>query len=674
MILSDADIRRRLENGDLGIDPLADPDLQIQPASVDLRLGREFLEFQHTNIPCIHPDSEREIDEYVDETVVEEGKEFILHPDDFVLGTTIERVEIPPDLIAHVEGRSSLGRLAIVVHASLPSDEEVLLWTPEDGFGFHEIGDVVENKRPARAVAFDPQTLRVSTHRVTDYITNPTKRIYRVRLTSGREVHVTKDHNLFTLDDHGGVTRIASEDAEGQHVMVPATLPDSPGRTGEIDMLDVLDPGDTTLYASDGLGEVDWSSVPAGSRRQYNAQDSAPMDALPRTETPDQIEVAFKQSDTRLPRHVTLSPELGWALGFYVVEGSARRKQLQVSHTEREHLDRFAEFFDQYDARLSWYETDRTTTLTVCSALWSKVFRELAGSGQDKTIPECAFDWPTDVLHALLDGLLDGEGYRRETRDTLYTASPELANRAAYLGTRLGLLTSVYSRERKAHIPRSDVDWSGEMWAVDFGADAHNGGQYVPVPNELLCEYRRRAGMRMIDAAKAMDYSSKSSISNVENEEYGTVKRDTLERFRDAYTDAGVDTSRLDQILDGGVRFEEVVAVEETDRVEPTYDLEVQPNGQTIENFLGGRGGIFLSNTAGLCDPGYRGQITLELSNLGAAPVALSPGMRISQLTFTRLTSPAERPYGDERNSKYQGQAGPQASRIGGDREFGGEQ
>ena len=180
--------------------------------------------------------------------------------------------------------------------------------------------------------------------------------------------------------------------------------------------------------------------------------------------------------------------------------------------------------------------------------------------------------------------------------------------------------------------------------------------------------------MRMIDAAKAMDYSSKSSISNVENEEYGTVKRDTLERFRDAYTDAGVDTSRLDQILDGGVRFEEVVAVEETDRVEPTYDLEVQPNGQTIENFLGGRGGIFLSNTAGLCDPGYRGQITLELSNLGAAPVALSPGMRISQLTFTRLTSPAERPYGDERNSKYQGQAGPQASRIGGDREFGGEQ
>ncbi|SNZ13494.1 dCTP deaminase [Natronoarchaeum philippinense] len=118
MILSDADILRRLEAGDLVIDPLDDPDIQIQPASVDLRLGREFLEFQRTNIPCIHPNSSQEVDEYVSETVVDEDDEFILHPGDFVLGTTKERVEIPDDLIAHVEGRSSLGRLAIVVHAT----------------------------------------------------------------------------------------------------------------------------------------------------------------------------------------------------------------------------------------------------------------------------------------------------------------------------------------------------------------------------------------------------------------------------------------------------------------------------------------------------------------------------------------------------------------------------
>ena len=143
MILSDGDIRRRLEAGDLVIEPLDDPELQIQPASVDFRLGREFLEFERTNISCIHPDSADEVSQYVSRTRVppddqatlegfdgpaaaaagEPGVDrvndaFILHPGDFVLGTTVERVEIPDDLIAHVEGRSSLGRLAVVVHAT----------------------------------------------------------------------------------------------------------------------------------------------------------------------------------------------------------------------------------------------------------------------------------------------------------------------------------------------------------------------------------------------------------------------------------------------------------------------------------------------------------------------------------------------------------------------------
>ena len=118
MILSDVDILDRLGAGDLVVDPLDDVDLQVQPASVDLRLGEEFLEFQRTNISCIHPNREEEVSKYVRETHVAEGDEFILHPGDFVLGTTKERVEIPPDLLATVEGRSSLGRLAIVIHAT----------------------------------------------------------------------------------------------------------------------------------------------------------------------------------------------------------------------------------------------------------------------------------------------------------------------------------------------------------------------------------------------------------------------------------------------------------------------------------------------------------------------------------------------------------------------------
>ena len=671
MILSDTDLLERLGEGDLVVDPIDDIDTQVQPASIDMRLGSEFLEFQRTNIPCIHPNRAEEVDDYVRETYVEEGEEFILHPGDFVLGTTKERVEIPADLVATVEGRSSLGRLAVVVHASLPYDEQVFLWTPEDGFGFYEIGDIVENERPAHAVAFDPKTLRINTHRVSDYIENPTKRIYRVELKSGREVLVTRDHNLFTLDEHGGVTRIESEAAEGTLVMTPRTLPEADVPEASIDLLDRLDNDELTVYASDGLGAVDWDGVPQGSERHYRDQSSAPATAIRPTAAPDELDIAFKQSTLRLPRHLPVTEELGWCLGFYIAEGFARRKQVVVNNQNQDYVDRFADYFESWDVSLSWSEQDSgVTAVTVCSALWSAVFRDLCGSGSDKTIPDAAWDWPTPVLEALYEGLVDGDGSRRESRDTLYTANPELADRAAYLGTRLGYDTSMYSRDREQYIELSDCHNEMTEHTVDFSKNAHKRGQYVPTPSALLRSYRNEAGLTMGEAATEMGYSSPSSISNVENREYESVKRETLDRFREVYAEAGVDTTRLDQLLDGDIVFDKVVSVEKTDRVEPTYDLEVQPRGRIIENFLGGRGGVFLSNTAGFVDPGYRGQITLELSNLGAAPVALSPGMRVSQLVFTELKSESTRPYGSERGSKYQDQHGPRASKIQDDPEF----
>ncbi|MFB6298924.1 MAG: LAGLIDADG family homing endonuclease [Halobacteriales archaeon] len=561
-----------------------------------------------------------------------------------------------------------------MIHASLPYDEEVFLWTPEDGYGFYEIGEIVENERSARAVSFDPKTLRVRTHQVTDYITNPTKRIYRVTLKSGREVHVTRDHNLFTLDEHGGVTRIPSEDAEGTRVMVPDELPNPSGDPPALDLLSFLDPEETTVYAADGLGEVDWSRVAAGSRRHYRDRDSAPASALSLHDIADDATVAFKQSETKLPRDIEVTPEFGWVLGFYIAEGSVRRKQIQFVNTNEGYLNRVAAWFDQYNASLSWYEDGSATTLTVCSALWAKIFHELAGAKGEKNIPTQAWNWPDSVVGTLLEGLLDGDGCRRESRDTLYTANGDLANRAMYLAGRLGLIGSMYSRDRETYIEPSDVINHGTEWAIDISEDAPKRGQYIPVPAELLRALRNAAELDLGTAADAMGYASKSSITNIEQGHYNGVKRSTLRQFRDVYAEHGADTTRLDQLLDGDVRFERVESVEETDRVEPTYDLEVQPNGRAIENFLGGRGGVFLSNTAGVIDPGYRGQITLELSNLGTAPVALTPDMRISQIILTELSSPAERPYGSDRDSKYQDQAGPQASRIQSDNEFDGDQ
>jgi dCTP deaminase len=77
-----------------------------------------------------------------------------------------------------------------------------------------------------------------------------------------------------------------------------------------------------------------------------------------------------------------------------------------------------------------------------------------------------------------------------------------------------------------------------------------------------------------------------------------------------------------------------------------------------------GRLGLLTHSTAGFIDPGFTGHVTLELSNVATLPIKLWPGMKIGQMCFFRLTSPAERPYGSsEYSSRYQGQRGPTASR-----------
>jgi dCTP deaminase len=119
VILSDRDLQQRLLVAkDLVVRPLEDPDLQIQPASIDLRLGREFLTFRTMHVPFLDPTRAQDLRDYTERVEVKDGDAFILHPGEFALGATQEWIELPHDLVARVEGRSSLGRLAVVVHAT----------------------------------------------------------------------------------------------------------------------------------------------------------------------------------------------------------------------------------------------------------------------------------------------------------------------------------------------------------------------------------------------------------------------------------------------------------------------------------------------------------------------------------------------------------------------------
>ena len=114
MVLSDATIARLLAEGRIEIDPY--DEALLQPSSVDVRVDRLFRVFHNNRYPFI--DVKVEQSELTELVEVDDLHPFVLHPGEFVLGSTLERVALPDDLVARLEGKSSLGRLGLLIHST----------------------------------------------------------------------------------------------------------------------------------------------------------------------------------------------------------------------------------------------------------------------------------------------------------------------------------------------------------------------------------------------------------------------------------------------------------------------------------------------------------------------------------------------------------------------------
>ena len=291
--------------------------------------------------------------------------------------------------------------------------------------------------------------------------------------------------------------------------------------------------------------------------------------------------ILTRGSRAGLPRTLLADGEFAWFLGIYAAEGYRRRHQFVVSNTDQSILDRVESVL--HGLGLPTY---RTANAVTCTSTFASSMLEWIGAGgkaTEKRIPPMVFAWPTELLEAFLEGLVDGDGSIDDARTSVWTTSEGLVADLLVLFARLGRRAGTCWRDR-GHAPICQV--------------------YAP-------------------------------------------------------------TRELDRLVDGDLMWDEVVEVRDTGVTETIFDIEVRPDGRHIENFLAGSGGVFVSNTAGFVDAGWDGHLTLELSNVANLPIALYPGMKIGQISFLRMTTAAEHPYGsDATGSKYQGQRGPTPSRY----------
>jgi dCTP deaminase len=114
VLLSDRDILAEIDAGRVGLDPFERS--MIQPSSIDVRLDKFFRVFDNHKYPHIDPAADQS--DLTREVEVDGGETFVLHPGEFVLGSTYETVSLPDDVAARLEGKSSLGRLGLLTHST----------------------------------------------------------------------------------------------------------------------------------------------------------------------------------------------------------------------------------------------------------------------------------------------------------------------------------------------------------------------------------------------------------------------------------------------------------------------------------------------------------------------------------------------------------------------------
>lgn len=123
MVLSDRDIKKAIASGRIKITPKPNYKTQLGSCMIDLQLGTVYRVFNHSKTPYLDPQNPRTLKDITTEIKVHDGEAFTLHPGEFILAVTKEYVEMPDDLTGRLEGRSSIGRLGVVIHSTAANIE-----------------------------------------------------------------------------------------------------------------------------------------------------------------------------------------------------------------------------------------------------------------------------------------------------------------------------------------------------------------------------------------------------------------------------------------------------------------------------------------------------------------------------------------------------------------------
>ncbi|MDE1824419.1 MAG: DNA repair and recombination protein RadA [Candidatus Micrarchaeota archaeon] len=450
------------------------------------------------------------------------------------------------------EGGLDGSTLFIDTEGSLPYEETVLLEI--DGkLRFEKIGEVVEraitdakeakdingsisvseNPRRIRAVSFDPQTLKVDRFDITGFIKHPIKKIFRIKLASGREVKTTEYHNFFTLDKEGDLAPTYLKDIkEKDFVAVPAFIPNATHKN------DISDE-EAEFF---GLYVAEGSMIPDD-----------------RYKTGHYLTIITQKDNPKVEK---------------IVQNFTKKRGLRYHR-------------NKMDYRI--YSKELTEELKAC-------YQFSPYNSHTKRVPEFILNSTTTSQNSFLNGYLIGDGSLNKLNNTQNadTVSRFLANDLLYLMASFRVPARNQQIFREGVRSKGGPSQTYNIhWAVDTKKDRN----LQLLPNNrlqiggLLKKARKENGASQYGITTG---KTTSPVSQIETGIAKSVSRSKLKRLLNLLNETP-SVSKLKKLIDSDIWFDKVVSIEEVSE-EVCYDFEVMP-GKKIENFIGGYGGVFLHNT-----------------------------------------------------------------------------
>jgi radical SAM superfamily enzyme YgiQ (UPF0313 family) len=481
-----------------------------------------------------------------------------------------------------------------------------------------------ENPKKLCVVSFDPRTLKTNVYPISGFIRHKTKKkIYRIKLTEGREVRVSQDHSIFIYKNGRIMAAKVSDLKEGDFIAVPKRINLPEIDLKEINLVEEFleklpDEYLKKIYIKGNISELvsnyheTIKSVMKNLGYKYPCSKrikslnllivkNLPFEFCSKENIEKyQIYLATRNKKERIKPIIHVDEKFLWLLGAVVGDGSVSENEktsiITLSLGDMGLNKKGYEIFKEYFGISGKIRVDKrygNSTLYISNKILRYLFAEIfeiKSPARNKKFPCFVFTLPKEKKISFLKGFFDAEGMKDKTRNDVcfVTSSEALANDFMYLLLSLGEKPVCWLRKHQ----RNEKKYQNYILRVSVPAIEYIGTQ---------TSYNNKRYLPFGDVMSSIDRElhvlSPSSRHNYLNLGYSPTYS-TMSRFIESVDLENDYIDVIKKFLESDITFEKIREIKEISFDEEyVYDIEVHPNNQEVDNFVGGFGGVFLHNT-----------------------------------------------------------------------------